>query len=164
MGVFAALGGAHALLFQDRRYRLVAWLTLLAIAAGWTTYFVAWREPAMRITLEVASVAALVAGGFRVRWLIKSQGRTPPLYSAMARATRGTWSVLRWPWILSAKVWLAAMLVMQWRGKAHFSVIEYATVTAVILALITIRVVALMRARSRFATLAQPAADATTGG
>lgn len=158
-GVVASIGGSYTLLFQDRRYRLVAWTALVLLLAGWVAYFALWRTGPLRVGLEVMSVAVLVAGGLRVRWLVR-RGWNPPLLAPVARVTSGVWKVAGSPWVLAAKVWLAAMLVMEWRGKASFSALEYGIVTAVLLACVAVRLVAIHRGRRSFAALESLASGA----
>jgi hypothetical protein len=153
LGVGAGLGGAHTLLVRDHRCRVLAWTTLLLTAAGWACYFAWWRETPFRIALEVLSVSAVVAGALRVRRLMRTAGVRPPLFGTMARLAAPVWPVLGAPAVLTLKVWIAAMLVMEWRGKARFDALEYGAATALLLAAGTLRVVRLHRARSRFSAL-----------
>jgi hypothetical protein len=147
VGAVTAAGGVHSLLFRDRRFRRLAWATLILLAAGWTAYFAAFRTPPVRIALEAASVAAVIAAALRVRHLMRAHGFVPPLHRPASRLLRATWPVLGSPGVLVGKVWLLAMLVMEWRGRARFAAAEYALVVAATLALAALRVVSLRRAR-----------------
>jgi hypothetical protein len=154
LGVGAVFGGVHSLLFQDRRWRWLAWSVLLGLAAGWAGYFTVVREPGSRIALEVVSVLALIVAALRVRWLVRTGAARPLLFAPMGRALRWFAPVFGSVWVVAAKIWLLAMLVMEWRGKAHFNGLEYAVVSAILAGLIVLRVRSVSRARAGFSTLA----------
>lgn len=160
-GIGAGLGGAHALLVGDSRYRLLAWATLVALLAGWGYYFGWSRTAPLRIGLEVLSVLALVAGALRVRWLIRARRVAPPFYGTLARLAAPVRPVLASPVVLSLKVWIAAMLVAEWRGKARFEATEYAIVAGALLAAVAARAVRLRKARTRFSALESYASGST---
>jgi hypothetical protein len=147
MGALAAVGGAHSLLFRDPRYRAVTWTLLALVTAGWVAYFTAFRTAPVRVTLEVISVSALVAAALRVRRLMRVHGVVPPLYRPTSRFLGAVWPVLGSPGVLAGKVWLLAMLVMEWRGKAHFAPLEYVAVGAAIVGMAAWKVLAMRRAR-----------------
>ncbi len=162
VGAVGALGGVHTLLTRDRRYRVLSWLVLLGLLAGWTAYYFAGRALPVRITLEVLSVAALVAAVLRVRRLVRDHGMTPPMWGGLARAMRAARPVLGWPAVLGAKVWWLSMLVAEWRGMAHWPAWEHALVVGAIVALAAWRVVQLRRA-PRFEALESYAAAQANG-
>jgi hypothetical protein len=155
----ATVGGARALLIQDRSFRLFTWLTLLTVAAGWWVYFIAARVPPLRISLELVTSLAAIAAVLRVRWLVRHRGIRLPMLAGITRLLRVVWSVIGSPWVLSSKVWLAAMLVMEWRGKAHFTAVEYALVCAVLVAFVVARVLSRRATRSQFSSLEAIAAS-----
>jgi len=158
LGLFASIGGAYTLLVQDRRYRWLTGGALALIALGWGGYFAFERTAAARIGLEVASVAWIVAAVLRVRWLMRERGVRPPLLDPATRLTRQVWTRIGSPWVLSAKVWLLAMMVMEWRGKADFTRVEYGLVVGLLLGLMVLRLRATARPRP-FAALESIAAE-----
>lgn len=157
LGLFASIGGAYTLLVQDRRYRWLTGGALALIVLGWVGYFALARTPAARIALEVASVAWLVAAVLRVRWLMRARGVRPPLLDPATRVTRWMWARIGSPWVLGTKIWLVCMLVMEWRGKARFSALEYGAVVGLLLVLMALRWRATARPRG-FAALESIAA------
>lgn len=158
----ATVGGARALLIQDRSFRHFTWLTLLTLTAGWWLYFIAARVLPLRVVLEIVTTLAIVGAVLRVRWLVRNRGIQLPLIASMTRILRGVWGVIGSPWVLSAKVWLAAMLVMDWRGKAHFTPLEYAIVCAILVVLVVARLLVRSVTRSPFASLEAIAATRAT--
>jgi hypothetical protein len=149
----AVLGASRALFVEDRAARWPARLGAAALTAGWTLYFIAARRLDVRIALEVVSVAAVIAAALRVRWLVRRAGpgvMLPPRVLAFSRR----WAGLAWtPSVAIAKTWLVAMLVMEWRGKADFTALEYALTVAALVALLAWRVARARRA-PRYAALA----------
>ncbi len=160
VGAVGALGGVHSLLTRDRRYRVLSWLVLLGLLAGWTAYYLTGRSLPVRVALEVLSVAALVAAVLRVRRLVRDHGVTPPMWGGLARAMRAASPVLGWSPVLGAKVWWLSMLVAEWRDMAHWPAWEHGLVLGAIVALAAWRVVQLRRA-PRFGALES---YATTAG
>lgn len=154
----AVVGGSRALFVEDRAARWPARLGAAALTAAWTLYFVSARRLEVRIALEVVSVAALVVAALRVRWLIRRAGPQvfmPPRVQAWSRR----WADIAWtPTVAIAKTWLIAMVVMEWRGKADFSALEYALSVAALVALIAWRWARARRA-PRYSALASYAAD-----
>jgi hypothetical protein len=163
VGAGLAARSAHALFVQDRSGRVITLTATLVVLAGWPAYFLLARTPALRITLEVASSLVLLGSALRLALLARRgviDARPGIRFEPLARRTM---AVVGNPWVLSAKVWLAAMLVMEWRGKAHFSTLEYAAVSLVVLALVLHRVLVQRRqpgfpALESFAGGAAPAA------
>ena len=153
------VGGARALLIQDRSFRLFTWLTLLTVSAGWWIYFMAARVPPLRISLELVTGLAAIAAVLRVRWLVRHRGIRLPMLAVITRVAHRVWRVIGSPWVLSSKIWLASMLVMEWRGKAHFTALEYTLVGAVLLALVVARVHSHRATRSQFSSLEAIAAS-----
>ncbi|MCC6348223.1 MAG: hypothetical protein IT347_01355 [Candidatus Eisenbacteria bacterium] len=160
LGVGAAAAGTKRLFVRDYRYRAYTWSVTALLTAGWLFYFLAMRRPGLRITLEVASVLALVIGALRVRTLVRSGQVAPLTAGAFGRVLAAFGYAVRSPWVAGAKAWLFAMLVFEWLGRAHFTALEYAVSVAVVLALLTVR---LMRrpVGTRFESLERFGAGAT---
>lgn len=146
-GIGVVFGGVHTLFVQDRQGRVLSWGVLLTLLTAWAGYFASGRSSSLRLALEVVSVAMLVLAFARLRWLSRRRGLRSPLSSHALALGRRVWSAIGSSWVLAAKVWLAAMLVMEWRGKAHFEPLEYLAVSLGILALMVHRLVARRRAR-----------------
>ena len=162
--VVAVLAGARALLLEDRRYRVLTWVILAAVVAGWSAYYLVLDTLPFRIGLEVFSSAGFIAAVLRIRWLIRFKGMSSPLLSGLARFPQQAWRAIGSPWLVVVKVWLVAMVVMEWRGKANFSALEYTVVSGVLVATAVGRYLITRRARPRFAgleALASRAAPAT---
>lgn len=160
----AVIGGVHTLFVQDRAHRRTAWLVFGVLLAGWAAYGVGGRVPLARIGLEVTSVAAILAGGWRAWWLARHRGVRSPIVARMAPWARVFASWLRAPAVLATNVWLAAMLTAEWRGRAHFDRLEYAAVFVAILGAVWLHAWRLSRARrSRHAALESYASCATPG-
>ncbi len=151
--VVAALGGARALLMEDRRYRLLAWVALVVIVGGWGAYYLGLDAKPFRIAMEALSTIGLLAAILRIRWLMRSQTFHSPMLTAMAKFPRQAWAAIGSPWLIMAKVWLVAMVVMEWRGKADFSALEYTVVSALLITIAAGQFVLSRRARPRFAGL-----------
>lgn len=146
----AVAGGGHTLYVQDRQHRLTAWLASFALLAGWAIYGAIFRHTGLRITLEVLSVFALVAGGARVAWLMRTGRVRSPLWDSIGRGTRGLWVVFGDRPVLAVKIWLLAMITMQWRGLVRFSGWEYATIASALVLLVAYRLYRIERtARTR---------------
>jgi hypothetical protein len=160
----AVAGGGHTLYVQDREHRLTSWLTSLALLGGWALYLWVFRHAPVRITLEVLSVLALVAGGVRVWWLMRTRQMASPLWASAHRGVLALWAVFGDRAVLAAKIWLLAMVTMQWRGLVRFSGGEYAAVSGVLALLVALRVYRLARlgrrSRAPFAALESFAAGA----
>lgn len=153
MTVSATVGGISTLVVHDRRFRVVSRAVIVVLAAAWLGYFTAFRTPVARIALEVGSVAALLGGIARVTWLVRREGMPLPMPAPLRRASDALLPAFASPAALMAKTWLAAMVVMEWRGKAHFTATEYAIVGAVLAAILGRGVLRARRARPRFDTL-----------
>lgn len=155
LGLGLALGGAHTVFVLDR-HRWLAWAATVALVAGWASYALLAREPRLRMALEAASMLALAAGAWRAIVLARRHGPSP-IAARSSRALRAFGAVAVSPAVLAAQVWLAAMLTMEWRGKASFPALEYALVSALLAASIAEHVWRAARARRRepeFAALA----------
>lgn len=153
MTVTATLGGVTTLVVHDLRFRRLSQVVAVALMAAWVAYFAWFRTPTARLVLEVASVAALLAGIARVVWLVRREGMTLPVPAPMRRVTNALIPAFASPGALVVKTWLAAMVVMEWRGKAHFGLLEYSIVAGVLVAVLIRGVLVTRRAPARFATL-----------
>jgi len=152
VGVGAVASGSQRLLVRDRRYRVYAWIALAVLGGGWLGYFLFLRRDELRIALEVASVFALVAGGLRLRSLVRS-GEVEPLTAGLpGRVMRALGHAVASPWVAGAKAWLLAMVTFEWLGRASFTGWEYGAVATVLLSLVVVR---LLRrpAETRFGSL-----------
>ncbi len=150
-GIGAVGQAVPTLYVRDRAARPVVWVTTLVLAAGWIAYFVAGRTLALRVTLETLTALALVAGGWRWwTWMRRTAGPAGARHE-LAVSFRRMLVLLVDPWVLVAVVWLTAMLVMEWRGKAEFVALEYAAIGAWITAMLAWRRTRLPR-RAAFAT------------
>lgn len=139
IGVGAVASGSQKLLVRDHRYRVYAWVALALLGGGWLAYFLFLRRGDVRIALEVASVLALVAGGLRLRSLVRS-GQVEPLSAGtLGRVMRAFGHAVASPWVAGTKAWLLAMIAFEWLGRASFSAWEYGAVVTVLLALVAIR-------------------------
>jgi len=154
----ATVGGARTLLVDDRRYRTWTWLLLAATVVSWTLYFVYRREPELRIGLEVGTVALLVAAVARAVWLRRRSGAR-----ARTNAVLGAvWRRIASPTVLAIKGFIAAMVVMEALGRAHFSWLEWTLVSVALAIAIAITVV--QRRRRPFASLESLAAESCAPG
>lgn len=167
IGVGAVASGTQKLLVRDYRYRVYAWIALLLLGGGWLAYFLVFRSGGVRIALEVASVAALIAAGLRLRSLIRSGQVEPLTAGTLGRVLRAFGHAVASPWVAGAKAWLLAMLTFEWLGRASFHAWEYGAVVTLLLSLVTVR---LLRrpAATRFGSLerfgaATPAATCPLG-
>lgn len=151
--VVAALGGARALLMEDRRYRVLAWVGLAVIVGGWGAYYLGVDAKPFRVAMEALSTIGLLAAILRIRYLMRSQTFHSPVLTAMTKLPRQAWAAIGSPWLIIAKVWLVAMVVMEWRGKADFSGLEYTVVSVLLVAVAAGQFVLSRRARPRFAGL-----------
>jgi hypothetical protein len=139
IGVGAVASGSQRLLVKDTRYRVYTWTAAVLLGLAWLGYFLALRRPDVRVALEVVSVLALLAGGLRLRSLVRS-GQVAPLTSGvLGRVLEPLTYAVRSPWVAGTKAWLLAMLVFQSLGRARFSGLEYGAVVSLLLALVTIR-------------------------
>ncbi len=137
--VGATLSGTHTVFFQDRRRRAAAWAVLTTLVMAWSAYAFLARTPPVRLGLEALSVLAVLAGTARAWWLAR-HGVHSPLWPWLAAAVRHTVRVAADPFVLGVQVWLACMLTMQWRGKAHFSGMEYGSVALLLAVTAAIRI------------------------
>lgn len=149
----ATVSGATTLVVHDRRFRVVSATIALTLTAAWVAYFSFLRTPTARVGLEILSVAALLAGVGRVVWLVRHDGVKLPMPAALQRTTRSLLPSLASPMVIALKTWLAAMLVMEWRDKAHFGAPEYTAVSALLVAAIATSVIRARPSRPRFAAL-----------
>ena len=138
---------------EDRRYRILAWVALAVIVGGWGAYYLGVDAKPFRIAMEALSTLGLLAAILRIRWLMRSQTFHSPMLTAVARFPRQAWEAIGSPWLIIAKVWLVAMVVMEWRGKADFSALEYTVVSALLFTIAAGQFVLSRRARPRFAGL-----------
>jgi hypothetical protein len=152
--VGAVVTGSERLLVKDRRYRLYSWAAVGLLGLAWTVYFVFMRTPGMRIALEVISVLGLIGAALRVHTLVRAGEVAPLTAGAFGRVLAALVYAVRSPWVAGAKTWLLAMLIFQGLGRATFTPVEYAAVVAMLLTLITVR---LLRrpVKSRFGSLEQ---------
>jgi hypothetical protein len=132
----ATVGGARTLLVDDRRYRAWTWVLLAATAGAWLLYFLYRREPELRVGLEIGTVAFLVAAIARAAWLRRRSGAR----ARMAAALGTTWRRIASPAVLGIKGWIAAMVVMESLGRAHFTLLEWMLVSAALVAAIAITI------------------------
>lgn len=167
VGVGAVASGSQRLLVRDRRYRVYAWIALAVLCGGWLGYFLVLRRDEVRVALEGASVLALVAGGLRLRSLVRSGQVEPLTAGTLGRVMRALGHAVASPWVAGAKAWLLAMVTFEWLGRASFRGWEYGAVVTVLLSLVAVR---LLRrpAASRFGSLerfgaATPAAACPLG-
>lgn len=154
VGVGAVVTGSERLLVKDRRYRLYSWAGVALLGLAWTAYFVFLRTREMRIALEVASVLGLIVAALRVHMLVRAGEVAPLTAGAFGRVLGALVYAVRSPWVAGAKTWLLAMVVFQGLGRATFTPLEYGVVVAVLLTLITVRLVR-RPAKSRFGSLEQ---------
>jgi hypothetical protein len=161
IGVGAVASGSQKLLVRDHRYRVYAWIALAVLGGGWLGYFLYLRRDEVRIALEVASVLALVAGGLRLRSLVRSGGVEPLTAGTLGRVMLAFGHAVASPWVAGAKAWLLAMVTFEWLGRASFSGWEYVAAVTVLLSLVAIRLLR-RSAATRFGATA-PAAVCPLG-
>jgi|GEM_PF-2404411 len=120
----ALFGGSWTLFIQDR-YRRIWWLILIFATIGWWLYFGQWREPWLRIVLEVASVTFIIGLMVRLWYRVVVLRRLPAGYVQ----TRLVLKVLR-PYLMNRVTLViyaitATFVTLHLRGKATFSAQEY---------------------------------------
>jgi len=149
-GIASAAPVLRGLFVRDRAGRPYAWLALILLVTGWGVWIPMGRPAALRIALEIATVAAIAGGLWRwARWA-RTVGGPGAARRELAETFHEAIATLRHPAVLAAGVWLMAMIVTEWRGKTRFHAIEYVVVTTVFVAL----VIASGIARRRAATFA----------
>ena len=132
----AACGGVYTLFVQDQRRRLVSLAILLALVAGWTVYFVWARTPEVRLALDAASTAAVLAGIWRLYRLVRYEGVVPPFTREMSRLLAWLRPAMRSPWVLSLKGALVLMLIADWLGLAEIAMWHYVIASALLVGVI----------------------------
>jgi hypothetical protein len=151
-GVASAAPVFRGLFVRDRAGRPFTWLVLILLVAGWAAYVPMGRPVGFRITLEIATVAAIVVGLWRWAHWARAVGGPGAARRELNDAFHDAVGTLRHPAVIAAGVWLLAMIVTEWRGKTRFDAAEYVVVTTLFVTLVIANGIIRRRA-SAFATL-----------